>query len=354
MSDVKPARYVIAGAGAIGASAAALLSCRAAASVICVGRPASAAALRAGVVVKLDDQEIEVGLPAVAGVSELEPRAGDVLIVTTKSQDTEAIVEELSSIYDVASVPIVSLQNGVANEGIIASRFRRVYAGLVFFSATQVSSRLILVPPGRYVAFGLYPSGVDELAEAIAEDFSRTGFDSMASAHVMSMKYGKLVANLNNATHAITGYWLELGSTDEEMRRLMLAVREEGIRILDAAGIEVEPPPGERSPIRIREWSERLKRPVDPEKRRQAAGLDERDRTHASTSQDLYFGRRTSEAEFLNGEIVRLGKNLGVPTPYNSALLEIVTAMFERGLQPGIHSPAELHSLIRQRAAGAW
>jgi 2-dehydropantoate 2-reductase len=259
----------------------------------------------------------------------------------------------LGSVYDASSVPIVSLQNGVANEAIIARRFQKVYAGLVFFSATQVNPRLILVPPGRHLAFGLYPSGVDELAEAIAADFSRAGFDSIASAHVMSMKYGKLVANLNNATHAITGYWLELGATDEEMRRLMLAVREEGIRVLDAAGIEVEPPPGEPSPIRIREWSERLKQPVDPEKRRRAVGLEERDRTHASTSQDLYFGRRTSEAEFLNGEIVRLGKRLGLPTPYNSALLEIVDAMFERGLSPGIHSPSELHSLIRQRTAPA-
>jgi 2-dehydropantoate 2-reductase len=165
------------------------------------------------------------------------------------------------------------------------------------------------------------------------------------------MKWGKLVANLNNATHAITGYWLERGMAEVEMRALMLEVREEGLRVLEAAGIAVEPPAGEPSPIRIRRMTEKLKLPPDPS--RNVPDLPEEQRTYASMWQDLVLGRPSSEADFLNGEIVALGRKLGIPTPYNSTLLEIVNRMFDNNLKPGIHTPAELRALIRRRPADA-
>jgi 2-dehydropantoate 2-reductase len=65
--------------------------------------------------------------------------------------------------------------------------------------------------------------------------------------------------------------------------------------------------------------------------------------------QDLIVGRKSSEAEFLNGEIVALGRKFNVPTPYNSALLEVVNRMFAEGEKPGIYTPAELRALILNR-----
>ena len=164
----------------------------------------------------------------------------------------------------------------------------------------------------------------------------------------MVMKWGKLVANLNNATTTLTGYWLERAMADTEMRRLMLAVREEGLRVLDAAGIAVEPPANEPSPIRIREMTEKLKelpkRQYDP-----AAAPPNEARTFSSMWQDLHLGRKSNEAKFLNGEIVTLGSRYGVPTPYNSTLMELVNRMFTERLEPGLYSPAELHDFILSR-----
>ncbi|MEK6302988.1 MAG: 2-dehydropantoate 2-reductase [Acidobacteriota bacterium] len=346
MSDGKPTRYVIYGAGAVGSTIGGLLT-RAGSNVVCVARPAYAEALRQGVVLNLDGRKTTVRAEAVTGIRDLNPEAGDILIITTKSQMTAPVVDELAGVYD-SKLRVVCLQNGVRNEEIAGRRFENVYAGLVFFSAVQLEPGSVSLPQGLTVAIGCHPNGVDDTARQLCEELTRAGFDAVASAHVMSMKWGKLVANLNNATHAITGYWLERGMAETEMRTLMLEVREEGLRVLDAAGIAVEPPAGEASPIRIREMTEKLKLP--PGTSRKGADLPEERRTYASMWQDLVLGRRSSEADYLNGEIVKLGAEVGIATPYNSALLEIVNRMFDGKLKPGIHTPAQVRALIRTSA----
>jgi len=239
------------------------------------------------------------------------------------------------------------MQNGVHNENIAARAFNRVYGGLVFLSAVQIEPSVITMPPGRQVAIGCFPAGLDDTAHYICAELRDAGFDAMASGHVMSMKWGKLVANLNNATTTITGYWLERAMSDPEMRKLMLAVREEGLRVLDAAGVAVEPPENEPSQIRIRKMTEKLKEP--PKRPYDPAGSREGPRTFSSMWQDLHLGRKSNEAEFLNGEIIELGESYGVSTPYNSTLMELVNKMFTEQLAPGLYSPSELHDFIRTR-----
>lgn len=349
MSIGKPKRYVIFGAGAIGSAIAALLS-RGGSRVICVARPAYSEALRRGILIKENGNELIVVIDSVTSARELSVEGGDVAFITTKSQATVAAVEELFSRYN-ESLPIVCLQNGVRNEEVAAKKFEKVYAGLVFLSAVQLEPSVITLPQGRSVAIGCYPDGVDDTARELCADLARAGFEAVPSAHVMSMKWGKLVANLNNATTTITGYWLERAMADPEMRKLMLAVREEGLRVLDAAGIEVEPPADEPSPIRIRAMTDKLREA--PPRQYDPSTVSGEPRTFSSMWQDLYLGREGNEAEFLNGDIVTLGEKLGIPTPYNSALLGIVNRMFEEGIKPGIYTPEELHNLIRSGQIGS-
>ncbi|HLG17671.1 MAG TPA: 2-dehydropantoate 2-reductase [Blastocatellia bacterium] len=348
MSAEKPVRFVIVGAGAIGLCVGALLG-RMSSAVKFVARPAIAEALKRGVRIKQPAGELTLAADAVTSIGELTPKSGDIITLTTKSQATESAVDDLAAVYD-RSQPVFCLQNGIRNEETAARRFENVYAGLVLLCAVQLEPGLITYPEGREVAVGCYPRGADDTARYIADEFKRAGFDAAASAHVMAMKWGKLVANLNNATHTITGFWLERGMADADMRRLMLEVREEGLRVLDAAGIAVEPPPDEPSPIRIRAMTERLRRP--PKETDEATTMPEEKRSYASMWQDLYLGRKTHEGEFLNGEIIALARGLGMSTPYNSTLLEVINRMFSEGLKPGILSPAELRSLIRRRADG--
>jgi 2-dehydropantoate 2-reductase len=341
MSDEKATRYVIFGAGAIGGTVAALLV-RKGVRVVCVARPAYAKALTRGITINDDGEEIVVKVDAVTAARALAPESRDVVIITTKSQATDGVIADLAEVYS-RQQPIVCLQNGVRNEEIAARRFERVYAALVFLSAVQLDPLRIRLPRGRTIAIGCFPEGVDTLAQQVCTDLARASFEALPSAHVMTMKWAKFILNLNNATHAITGYWIEQGTADAEMRRLNYEVRMEGMRVLDAAGIAFEPPAGERSPIPVRELTEKLTQPPPAS----APDLPEDRRTYASTWQDLQLGRKTSEADYLNGEIVRLGQQLGLATPYNSTLLEIIERMFAEGMKPGIYTPAELHALIR-------
>jgi 2-dehydropantoate 2-reductase len=346
MSIEKPTRYVVFGAGAIGIPIAGLLA-RAGSRVVCVARPAYRDALSRGIIIKEGAEELTVSADSVTTVGDLSPESGDVAVITTKSQATESAVKDLFEVYG-EGLPVLCLQNGTRNEEIATRSFHNVYAGLVFFSAVQIKPSVITLPQGRTVAIGCYPAGLDDRASYLCADLRRAGLDAIASAHVMAMKWGKLVANLNNATTTITGYFLEQAMADAAMRRLMLEVREEGLRVLEAAGIAVEPPADEPSPIRIREMTEKLRQPT-----RQAddpASLPEEGRTYSSMWQDLYLGRKGGEAGFLNGEIVALGERLGIPTPYNSTLLATVNRMFEEGLKPGIYSPGELVDLIQSRS----
>jgi 2-dehydropantoate 2-reductase len=51
------------------------------------------------------------------------------------------------------------------------------------------------------------------------------------------------------------------------------------------------------------------------------------------------------ETDYLNGEIVRLGRASGVATPLNDALCRTVKEMAERSLEPGAYSIADLRRL---------
>jgi len=76
-------------------------------------------------------------------------------------------------------------------------------------------------------------------------------------------------------------------------------------------------------------------------------------RNLGSSWQSLQRGLGSIEADFLNGEIVRLGRLHGIPTPHNAVLQEVANAMAARREKPGKYSAQDLEELARARAARA-
>ena len=75
--------------------------------------------------------------------------------------------------------------------------------------------------------------------------------------------------------------------------------------------------------------------------------VDDEHTGHTSLWQDLYHRRGQVEAEYLNGEIVRLGRQHGVPTPYNSLLLDLITEMAVARALPGTYTVQQLWQRVR-------
>lgn len=64
-------------------------------------------------------------------------------------------------------------------------------------------------------------------------------------------------------------------------------------------------------------------------------------RAGGSTWQSLARGTRTAEADYLNGEIVLLGRLHGVLTPANEAARRLVNQFARDGLAPGTLTPEQ-------------
>jgi 2-dehydropantoate 2-reductase len=164
---------------------------------------------------------------------------------------------------------------------------------------------------------------VDETITQVTKDITACGFSAKPDANIMRWKYAKLLTNLQNALQAACG----LGMQEKSFAH---AVREEALTCFKAAGIEAAP---------------------QDEFRRRMAEVTIKDipghpRTGGSTWQSLMRGLPTTEADYLNGEIVLLGRLYSIPTPYNHVLQHIAGEMARTGKRPGSMTNEDLQNML--------
>ena len=331
-------RYIVFGAGAIGSILGAALH-RSGQDAVLVGRGPHVQAIRKEGLQLISEGVLRrIKVSAIDDLRLIKPRLGDVLLLTVKSQDTEAAAKQLGSIYG-PRTSIVSLQNAVRNEEILAGQFQEVYGGLVEFSGNYLRAGLVEHTRNNLVAVGRYPEGVDPVAERISADLTAAGFRVECHLQVMNLKWWKLLLNVNNGLLALLGSWLQKAQSDPNIYPLMADVMCESLSVLRKANIHPQAPQG-LPPIE-----------ATIEKLRNGGFACEYDlpaerRTYPSTWQDLRLQRQATEVDFLNGEIVRVGKDLGVRTPLNSVLMKLIHLAVEHKDAPGKYSPEEIRSLF--------
>jgi 2-dehydropantoate 2-reductase len=325
-------RAVIYGAGGIGGGIGALLAL-AGHQVTLIARGEHLETIRArGLTVQTPEWTRTLPLHAVGHPRELDLRGDEVFFFTMKSQDTLSALEDL---LDVApEAPVILAQNGVANERLARRRFDRAYAMLVFMPAQFLEPGTIALhatPKRGTLHAGVYPAGVDDRIEAVCRELRAAGFESDPDPDVMRLKYGKLLTILGNAVQALCGLEVDLAQVTREMR-------DEGMRCLEAAGIGF---------VTARELFELGRRTY-------ALGeIAGHPRLGGSSWQGAMRGRRSTETDFLNGEIVLLGAQHGVPTPLNRAVQRLAHRAVRAGLAPGETSIDDIYAEARGVTAGA-
>ena len=252
----------------------------------------------------------------------------DVVLLATKSQHTLTALTALRTATD-AEPTIICAQNGTDNERVALRLFAHVYAMEVVLPATHIDPGTVEVHARDVFGLldiGRYPSGIDERGARIAAKLREAGFSSDVRADIMAWKYRKLVSNLGNGLQILIG-------DAPENRDIVRMLRGEAMAVFDAAGIAVT------SDAEYRQRTDLLDRSV----------TDVGRRVGSSTWQSLLRDTGNVETDYLNGEIVLLGRLHGVPTPVNALIQNLCTQQVVKKLSLGGHSPTAL--LGRARTA---
>lgn len=320
------ARYIIIGAGAVGASIGARLF-ESGQDVVLVARGDHLRALRErGLRFATPDGERTLPIAAVDRPEALASGDHDVLILATKTQDSAAALDVWAghAQHGGQAAPVILAQNGVENERLALRRFPRVYGMCVWLPATHLEPGVVQAqgtPVTGVLHLGRYPHGEDDFAHEVARTLEKSGFRAPVRPDVMRWKYAKLLSNLTNAIQALCG-----PQHSDESQALYDRVRAEGAAVLDAAGIPYASR-GEQAPLR------QLLR-LQP--------VSGRPRGGGSSWQSLARGTGSIETDYLNGEIVLLGRLHGVPTPVNQTLQRLATRYARERRAPATLSIAEL------------
>jgi 2-dehydropantoate 2-reductase len=315
-------RVVVIGAGAIGAPIAArLFECGH--PVVLVARGKNFEVIkRYGVTVATPDHTQRSKIDVVDGISSLNLEPGDAIVLSVKSQDTAGALVELVSIASPA-LAVFCAQNGVANERLVSEHFTNTYGVCVMSPASYLE-------PGRVEVFsspvigvfdvGRWPTGVDETARELSKLLSDSGFASMASADIETLKWGKLLSNVLNALEVLCG---PSAMSDE----LATRVRDEARGCLSAHGVDVA-----KATSLADDRSQLVNyHPIGSIRR-----------VGSSSWQSVLRGTGNVETDYLNGEIVALGRRYGIDTPVNELVQRRANEMARQGRAPGSVSIVEL------------
>jgi len=318
-------KFVIYGVGAIGGVLAAKLALSGAEVVGVARGPQLDAIRKRGLLLRTPDGEETVRFGAAGDPDEIKFAPDDVIILAMKTQDTPVALQRLRA-AGVVGQPIVCAQNGVTNERFALRRFPNVYAMTVILPSTFVHAGEVTAfgaPHAGILDLGRYPNGADEAAETIAAALRKAGFASAVDPEIMASKYGKLMQNLANI--------IEAALIPGDHGAIINAAREEAEAVYKVAGI-VWRDVGDNDPRR--------------QELMQSHAIPGADRVGSSTAQSLVRHTGSIETDYLNGEIVLLGRLNDVPTPVNVYFSALAQRMIGEKLKPRSVSPAEVEREI--------
>lgn len=230
----------------------------------------------------------------------------DLVLVATKSYDTPAAAQAARPLVS-AHTLVLTVQNGLGNVETIGEVLgaERCLLGMTYLGAAVRGPGHAQLAAAGPTFVGEPSGGLSDRAVDLACTFSAADIPTEATGRLWDMVWGKLLINASlNAVCALTGAGGEGALRSPASSELLGLVAEETARV--AAGVGVQLPyddPAER----VRQHC----RDVGAAK--------------PSMLQDMERGRRT-EIDVINGAVVREGLRLGIPTPYNQALLLLVKA----------------------------
>jgi len=319
-------RFLIAGAGAIGAYIGALMA-RAGFDITLFARGPHLRAMRErGVQVKSSAGDFEAH-PKIAGSLE-EVGPVDVLILGVKAHSLTQLAPHIQPVLG-PDTTVVSTQNGlpwwffqgfggewdglrlerVDPCGVISSAIeaRRVLGSIVYFSTEIIEPGVIQHIEGNRISLGEPDGTRSDRCRRIAEALIASGLRAPVTTHIRNEIWVKILGNVAfNPVSALTGATLVQMATDPDVCKLIREIMCEAAAVAARLGLEL---------------------PVSIDQRIAGAGKVGEHKT--SMLQDLEAGRPL-ELEAVVGAIVELGERVGVPMPHTRTVYGCTKLLSQR------------------------
>lgn len=290
------------GAGAVGCYFGGLLA-RAGHNVTLIARPAHVEAIATQHGLRFESARFNGIIPLKATADPAGVAGADVVLFCVKSADTEAAGRQIAPHLQ-ADATVICLQNGVDN----AERLQAVIAQTVLPAAVYVAAEM--AGPGHILHHGRGDLiiGTSSVSESIAKTFSDAEIPTKVSDSVIAVLWEKLIINcaynaLSATGHLPYGRLIEVPGAREVMRNAI----DECVAVAAKLDIAI---------------------PADIHTRALTL-VEVMPNQYSSTAQDLARGKPT-EIDYLNGHVVKKGREVGVPTPTNLAL-QVAVKLREAG-----------------------
>ena len=321
-------KIAVLGAGAIGSSVGADIT-RAGHDVTIVDQwPAQVEALKAGAItIRMPDEEVKVPVRALH-LCELASAniEFDVVLLAVKSNDHRWMAELIKP-YLKGDGVLVGVQNGMNDDSLASIIGRERVLGCVLeLSAEIFTPGLVKRNTARATTWfavgeldGFYTPRVQEIA-ALLGNVGRCDVTN----NIYGAKWTKLIANtMTMGPFGLLGLPNSEAASLPGMFDISVRLGRESLAVGAALGYRVEPIFGLRADEFAGSSDENLVTAM-----KTLLGHVSRGRT--APIHDHIKGRR-SEMEFISGVVARKGRELGIPTPCNDAVVEL-DRQINRGL----------------------
>lgn len=322
-SEVK--NVLLVGSGAVGSMLASKLLLGGH-QVVIVDMPDRIAAIRsAGLRLREDKQNRNTRPTALlSSLDEAGPLGleYDLLILATKAYDAPAVLQQLPTAKFPLPRMVMTLQNGIGTEETAARTLgakRVLAASLTIPVSAESLGNVTIEKSGR--GLGLAPVSAGDPVDEWVEFFQKAGIETQAYADYRAMKWSKLFLNIvANATCAILNRKPAVIYGYRKTFDLELAMLKEALAVIKALDLPLLDLPG--SPTKT------LARGINylPAALAQKLIKPSIERGRGTKMPSLYLdlaaGNKSNEVVFLNGAVVKYGRQVGVPTPVNFILTD--------------------------------
>lgn len=318
-------RILVYGAGAIGGYLGARLWQRGHPTTLLTRATTAAAINEQGLVVEQKGEQLQARPQAVSSLEEAfaDGQRFDLILLTMKSYDLAAAVPPLAAALP-APATLITMQNGIGLERLCIDRFGSdcVIAGSLTTPVSRNGATYLTVERANR-GLALAPTQPGGQLDAWGALFQEAGIDTVTAADYESLKWSKALLNIiGNATSAILDWppdqvYAQAALFDLETRMLretISVMKAKRLTIMDLPGS-----PANRLATAV-QWIPRvLLRPVLTRLVSRGRG-DKMPSFHI----DLAGGRGQSEVAYHNGAIAEAGAALGIATPVNQGLNDIL------------------------------